>query len=163
MHSSHPGSHQRSQNFKAGKTLCSSSHPHSPVWTLRQREDKWLSQGPTLEKVKGPNSVSSLLDLARKGCQHRMFVVSLCFGFLCGNPFIFLFRISVLTFIHVFSYTCGITRSPQVDEKQRKYEERGDLLVRSNYFKQSSTPCGFSVSIYKPGYLSEGLRLESGR
>ena len=41
--------------------------------------------------------------------------------------------------IHMLLYTYGITFSPQVDEKQCKYEEKGDLLVRSNYFKQCST------------------------
>lgn len=35
----------------------------------------------------------------------------------------------MLMFIHMLLYTYGKTFSPQVDEKQCKYEEKGDLLV----------------------------------
>ena len=52
-------------------------------------------------------------------------------------------------FIHMLLYTYGKTFSPQVDEQQCKYEEKGDLLVRSNYFKQCSISCCFQVCKWK--------------
>lgn len=144
--------------------------PTHPAWKLRQRENKWLPQGLNHWVSDGTKLSFSLLDFAPKGCQPWMFVV-----FFWGGGFFFMFQLPLWEFsyfpfqdfnahvyMHRILYPCRITFSPQVEKKQSKYGNRGDLLVRSNYFKQRSTSCSFPVSftyLSLSTFKSQGLNL----